>query len=79
MSDDRTIPPFWEKVAQCQHEWSPNYSGLHGCTCGRARESHCLRCGVYETEDPCGELAGSSGWSQRRWSAGRRPDDWRVK
>ncbi len=58
---------FWERVAACgTHEWSPNYLEWYSCTCGNARERHCLKCGVYETQDDCGERAGMSGWGKKR-------------
>ena len=64
---------FWERVETCEHEWSPNYLGRpHDCGqeevgCFGPSESHCLKCGVYETTDPCGCEAGLSGWPSERW------------
>jgi len=57
---------FWDKVQACEHEWSPTYLEHYGCTCGQASESRCVKCGVYVTEDPCGEQSGMSGWSKKR-------------
>jgi len=69
MSESEPEPamPFWEQVRACQHQWAPDYyERAGGCTCGNARESHCLKCGVFEVNDPCGEQHGMSGWSYRR-------------
>jgi hypothetical protein len=64
---------FWRKVERCKHEWSPQYSGTtRYCACGQNVESHCLRCGVYNTEDSCGEQAGMSGWPNKRWKNRRK-------
>ncbi len=63
---------FWDRVRECTHEWSPEYCVSYYCTCGNAAESHCLKCGVYKTEDPCGEQTGMSGWGKKRAAAQRR-------
>jgi hypothetical protein len=35
-------------------------------------EWHCGRCGVYITDDPCGAVAGMSGWPYQRWKKNQR-------
>jgi hypothetical protein len=62
---------FWEKVVNCDHEWSPEYDGNGGICwtpeCGWAAEEHCLKCGVYRITCSCGFCDGDSGWSYYRW------------
>lgn len=75
MSHARTPmrPDFWERVERCKHKHeSPNY--CVGVTCGHEElgcsggsEFHCLDCGAYVTEDPCGQVSGISGWPHKRW------------
>jgi hypothetical protein len=62
----------WDKVEKCQHEFNPDYCVSVHCDnqelgCAGGMESHCKKCGVYITEDPCGQEAGMSGWSHKRW------------
>lgn len=72
MSDD-----FWKRVDTCAHEASPNYSvnvrcGHEGLGCAGGSEWHCTKCGVYITDDPCGSVAGMSGWPYARWKKDSR-------
>lgn len=71
MRSQKPNESFWLKVMACEmtggHRWSPEYSERYSCTCNQSHESHCLRCGCYNTEDPCGEQTGISGWPAKRW------------
>ena len=64
---------FWDRVSRCSHKnLSGNYMASLSCSminqgCSGPIEEHCLDCGVYIAEDPCGEHAGMSGWSDARW------------
>lgn len=68
----RKMSKFWDKFDTCLHEPYENY-GVHvhcgneelGCSGGF--EWHCKHCNAFITEDPCGCVAGISGWSSRRW------------
>lgn len=58
---------FWQRVQECDHSWNPNYIKMsYRCDCRDATESHCLKCGVYKTDDPCGEFTGFAGWPRSR-------------
>lgn len=63
---------FWQRVDACSHEATENY-GVHvSCSheelgCAGGFEWHCKHCGVYITDDPCGAVAGMSGWPHARW------------
>lgn len=59
---------FWTKVESCDHEDVADYGNRLSCTCGHSFEWHCKKCGVYITDDPCGERSGMSGWPAHRWS-----------
>lgn len=66
---------FWDKVHKCKHKRiSENYLQLLGCStpgCG-GYESHCLACGVFISDCPCGCESGMSGWSYKRITKSRR-------
>ena len=71
---------FWAKVDKCKHEFYPDYSEHIGCAhwelgCSGGSEEHCRLCGVYITEDPCGDQSGMSGWSSKRWKPENKRGD----
>lgn len=63
---------FWARVERCQHEAARDYlvhvrCGHEELGCSGGSEWHCKHCGAYITDDPCGYVAGMSGWPYRRW------------
>ena len=69
---------FWKRVSKCKHERLADDYCVHvGCSmreegCSGGSEAHCLDCGVYICEDPCGENSGMSGWPHKRWLKANR-------
>lgn len=66
------IQSFWHKVRRCKHKRLSDYNAHTHCAnqslgCEGGMESHCLTCGAFITECPCGYENGISGWSNRRW------------
>jgi len=70
MDKERTMTKFWKKVNKCEHKnLSPDYCVMISCStpyCHGGAEVHCLDCGAYITECPCGANDGMSGWSEER-------------
>ena len=63
---------FWERVEQCEHDWSEDYAVIGRCStelCGGWHEYHCLKCGVYESSCGCGSNNGLNGWPYKRTRA----------
>ena len=62
---------FQEKAHNCKHEnVSPDYYAVIRCStpyCHGGGEYHCLDCGAYVSECPCGANDGISGWPAKRW------------
>ena len=63
---------FWTRVRRCKHVENKTYGVFVPCShgdlgCSGGLEWHCRKCGVYITDDPCGDVAGMSGWPHKRW------------
>ena len=67
---------FWDKVNKCRHEATANYAVHVRCLhkelgCAGGIEWQCKHCGIYITDDPCGDMTGMSGWPASRWKGKR--------
>lgn len=68
------ISQFWLKASKCEHRnIYPEY-GVLICSVCDGHEYHCKDCNVYFSDCRCGNNAGMSGWSSKRyknWHNGR--------